>query len=275
LLDGQRRGYGNAIQVGAYRLGMILGGGALLIVLERSGLPWTLLSLALISALCCLPVLGYREPPRVVLRAAEPTRWRGFFARPGALGWILLLGVYKSADAFATGMLRPYLVDQGFGLAEIGVLVGTVGSGCALAGAVLGGGCVARWGTRRTLVVFAWASSFSVALYAALASGWVGEPRQGVFWLWATLVGLEHWVSAMGSVALFSAMMDACRVDHEGTDYSLQASWVVVCSGLASVASGGSAAVLGHTAHFVLGALACAAVALAVQRVRPPAHFAP
>jgi hypothetical protein len=135
----------------------------------------------------------------------------------------------------------------------------------------MGGGCVARWGTRRTLVAFAWAGSLSVALYAVVASGWLVQPRMpGVFGVWAALVGFEHWVSALGSVALFSAMMDACRVDHEGTDYSLQASWVVVCSGLAGVASGGSAALLGHAGHFALGALACAAVAIAVLRVRPP-----
>jgi predicted MFS family arabinose efflux permease len=80
----------------------------------------------------------------------------------------------------------------------------------------------------------------------------------------------------MATVALFTEMMSHCRVGAEGGDYTLQASVVVVCTGLAAALSGFSAARLGYPLHFLLGALAALAGAalalLGTQRhsqVRP------
>ncbi|MEO7386658.1 MAG: MFS transporter, partial [Gammaproteobacteria bacterium] len=72
LLDIRERGLGNGLQVGAYRLGMVLGGGLLLWLFARTN--WTVMFLCMAALLACttLPVLRFREP---VLRASHaPTR---------------------------------------------------------------------------------------------------------------------------------------------------------------------------------------------------------
>ncbi|HEX2494667.1 MAG TPA: MFS transporter, partial [Steroidobacter sp.] len=63
-LDAGERGPANAIQVAAYRLGMILGGGFLLWLCATTN--WTIMffTMALLLALTVLPVIGLREPPR-------------------------------------------------------------------------------------------------------------------------------------------------------------------------------------------------------------------
>jgi PAT family beta-lactamase induction signal transducer AmpG len=49
-------------------------------------------------------------------------------------------------------------------------------------------------------------------------------------------------------------MMDATRPERAGVDYTVQASVQVISSGLASIASGVSADLLGYPPHFALGA---------------------
>lgn len=70
LLNAQQRGLANGIQVGAYRFGMILGGGLLLWVFAHTNWQVTFLGMALILALLTLPVWRMQEPPAHAIEAA-------------------------------------------------------------------------------------------------------------------------------------------------------------------------------------------------------------
>jgi hypothetical protein len=72
----------------------------------------------------------------------------------------------------------------------------------------------------------------------------------------------------MATAALFTAMMDRARPTHAGVDYSVQASIVVIATGLASVASGVSAASLGYGSHFLLAAAISAGAVVIASRNR-------
>lgn len=63
LLNAQQRGLANGIQVGAYRFGMILGGGLLLWVFAHTNWQVTFFGMALLLALLTLPVWRMQEPP--------------------------------------------------------------------------------------------------------------------------------------------------------------------------------------------------------------------
>ena len=77
ILDPRERGLANGIQVGAYRIGMILGGGLLLWVFAKSGWTTMFACMAALLALTVLPVLPLREPPRAEGRVIRvPQRWR-------------------------------------------------------------------------------------------------------------------------------------------------------------------------------------------------------
>ena len=262
LLSPDERGTGNGVQVGAYRLGMILGGGALLVLFDRLGWSAALLGMAAVSLGAILPVLAYREPPITTPPTRIEAPW-ALLKRPTLALWCAVLLLYKAGDAMASGMVRPYLVDRGLGLTEIGTLVGSIGSASGLVGALLGGAFTERLGSRRALFGFGALNAGALASYALLAHGWLGTS-----WLYL-VIALEHVAGGMATVALFTCMMHWCRRGHEGSDYTLQASLVVVSTGLANAIGGLSAHTFGYATHFSAAALATLAAAVFTGWILP------
>ncbi len=273
LLHPAERGLGNAVQVGGYRLGMVLGGGVLFIVLDRLGWTATFLAMAAFLTLTLLPVLRFPEA-QVLPPAADRVRrgnpLAGVWARlklPGMALLLLWLVAYKFGDAMASAMAKPYLVDAGWSKSAIGVWSGIVGSVGGLIGALLGGLLSDRYGRRRAVLICGIAQTVAVALYALHAVGLGGDG------LLKSAVAIEHVLGGMATVALFTLMMDASDPAHAGTDYTLQASTVVIATGIASVVGGFLGDAMGFAGLFTLAALlsglGCALLlwALATRRV--------
>lgn len=248
LLTVKERAAGNGVQVGAFRLGMIFGGGALLVVFDRLGWSAALAAMAGVSLVTLVPVLLYREPESLA-PPSRPESPFGLLKQPTLGLWCALLFLYKVGDALAAGMIRPYLVDTRLSVSAIGTLVGATGSAAGLVGALLGGLLTGRLGSRRALLVFGVLNACALSGYAWLAWGWLGRE-----WL-VVVLAAEHLAGGMATVALFTCMMQWCRKGHEGSDYTLQASLVVVSTGLAHALSGFSAHAWGYGAHFALAAL--------------------
>ena len=128
------RGVGNGIQVGGYFFGQILGGGLMLVLFERVGWRATMAAMALLLAPPLVVLARYREaegPPR---RIAFASLGR-FFQRAGALPWVVVLLIYRAGDAMAMVMLKPLLVDRGWSLSSIGLLLGVGNASGAMTGA--------------------------------------------------------------------------------------------------------------------------------------------
>src|SRR5581483_4012411 len=102
LLPGEL-GSANGLRVAAYRTGMIVGGGAMLIALPTLGWPRAMLSMAAMLALCTAPVLALEEPPHPH-PAAGPSLIREFLARPGTWSWLGLLVAFKFGESMGNGM---------------------------------------------------------------------------------------------------------------------------------------------------------------------------
>jgi MFS family permease len=252
LLGPGERGMGNGLQVAAYRVGMMVGGGALLVVFDGVGWAGSFSIMAGILAVATLPIAAWREPVAAP-RPRESVDWAAlgvWWTRTDTAAWLLLLAVYKLGDALASAMVRPMLVDAGLGLADVGWLLGTVGSGMGLLGAMLGGWGAQALGRRRALLLFGLLQALAVAGYAYGAL----RPTLPVLQL---LCAAEHLTGGMATVALFTAMMDTCRSERAATDYTLQACVVVAATGLAAALSGFVAEPLGYAAHFVLSAAIC------------------
>jgi len=256
LLDERERGYGNSVQVAAYRAGMILGGGLLLYAYDKLGPPASFGTMAAILAIATVPIVLHREapPPASASPAAAPpgpAAWLEVARRPGMVAWLAVLVVYKGGEALAYGMVKPLFVDRGFSLGDIGLLLGTVGFFAGLVGAVLGGTLVTRAGRARALMVAGVLQIVGILGYVAPAAGLGGAGAL------AAASVLEHLTGGIATVSLFTVMMDACT-GEAGTEYTLQASVVVIATGAAQFASGSVAAQLGYTGHFLVGAAASA-----------------
>lgn len=271
LLGPRQRGLGNGIQVGAYRIGMIAGGGALLWVFALAGWCSLFVVMAVLLLLTAVPVwrLPRGERPETVVSAPVGARrmtveWWARLRRPGMLAFILLIGGFKFGDSMGSAMVGPFMSDSGFGLEQIALIKGVLSSIGALGGAALGGWMCFRYGRRRALLVGGVTQTASLALYVIASLGYGG------FGLIASASLAEHILGGAATVAVFTLMMDAAEKDHAGADYTLAACAIVLVQGAAGFAAGVVGEVFGYPALFgsslVLSGLGCAVLLLAVDR---------
>lgn len=273
LADGDR-GFANSIQVGAYRIGMILGGGALLWVFAQSGWQTMFIGMALMLALLSIPALFMREPPPLpVPHSPQPLRqlfagWTRRLAQPGVPLFIGLICFYKFGDTMAASLVGPFMKDLGWATENIALLKGTLGSCVSLVGAAIGGYLALQLGRRLTLLHCGLLQSLSLLPYALAAAGYNTDAM-----VWLACIA-EHLFGSMATVALFTLMMDASDPEHASTDYSLYACAIVTAQGLAMFSGAAVADAFGYAAVFGLAvgvsAAGCLALVTAVDRQRAP-----
>lgn len=255
LLAFHERGYGNSLQVAGYRLGVIVGGGLLLWAIEDLGWVLSFVGLAGLMVLLTIPVWRLREPAPLAQVSAPVTGYwdtfHSFFRRPGLRGWLVVLLTFKLADSLGSAMVKPMLVDMGYSLKAIGLMVTIVGSIATFVGAGIGGWLTVRWGRVRALFVFGTAQILTLGLYALI-------PYASVLGLKVTptliyvVNGAEHLASGLSMAAMLTVIMDCCRADHAGSDFTLQVSIMSLAGGLFFLLSGWSAEWLGYGPHFLL-----------------------
>lgn len=278
LLTPSLRGLGNSVQVSGYKVGMILGSGALLILVGQWG--WQATLFTIIAMLLVVAVTAWLfDEPREPARRRRPVtaKWwlrqlALFWRRPGLSVWLVILLGYKVGDGFGTRMIKPFLVDRHWTLAEIGSL-DLITSLVGLAGAGLAGLIMLRLSRRVALFGFAGLQALSFIGWWWVAAGPVTVQVQ---WIWAVAL-FEQLADGLSTVALFVLMMDYCRSGHEGSDYTVQASVQLFAVGVFTLLSGFSVAWLGYASHFLLAAILSAAVIMAAFFWQPPvvAHGAP
>jgi MFS family permease len=252
------RGFGNSLQVVGYKLGMVLGSGGLLWLVAHHGWQASYGGLASLLLLVLLPVLFMDDARTHAEREASHSHWHGpggyvrlfrdFVARPGLGWWLLTLALYKFGDSLASRMTGPLLRDSGYSLAEIGAITGVAGATAGVLGAFAGGASMLRLGRRQSLLVFGVLQALGLAGYL-----WVVAGVQSIFVLGA-IVYFEQFVDGLSTVALFTLMMDRCRAQTPGTDYSLQASLMVLVTGMAATVGGVFTDSFGYAAVFTTAA---------------------
>ncbi len=258
LLPSAWRGVGNSIQVSGYKLGMIIGGSLLLLAIDRVGWQSSFFILAGLLALLTLPALLFRERPDINANGAgEPApsspafSWQSnleFFRQPEIALWLVVLVSYKLGDALGSGMVKPMLVDAGLTLSTIGTL--TLASSVAgILAAIVGGLLYYRLGPRLTMLGFGLLQAIGIGSFALIASG-----QTQLNTIYAVML-FEQMADGMSTVVLFALMMDQCRENHEGADYSLQTCLQVILSGMVGMASGWVASRVGYESLFVAAGL--------------------
>ncbi|SFI13544.1 Predicted arabinose efflux permease, MFS family [Pseudomonas guineae] len=272
LLPERWRGLGNSLQVCGYKVGMLVSGSGLLLAMDTLG--WYL-SLALVAALLVLmtvPIWRFAERRELPFlpEQAEPAgpglllrHYRGLLMQPGMLFWLAVLLSFKLGDALGSPMIKPMLVDQGWSNTELGQLT-LISSLVGIAGAFIGGLLYARIGALRALLGFGLLQAVGIAAMAQLVHA--GGNSALVY----SVALFEQAADGMSTVALFAVMMRQCRPEHEGADFTLQASVQLLLAGLVGASSGLLAKWLGYEALFVgagvLGLLALPLVLLYFRR---------
>lgn len=231
MLRPDELGPGNAVQVVGYKLGQLTGGGLLVWASESIGWSGLFLSMAALCLAALLVTLFAREPtprespPQEGASAATGTDWRELLGRlkaalllPGT-GWLLLfVGTYKLGESMSDVLYKPFLVDSGITAGQIGLWLGTWGTGASLIGSVLGGVLAAR------LPLLGAVALTATLRVVPLVGRWL-LVKHGV--TEASVIGVtlaEEFFGGALTTAMFAFMMS--RVDRRigGTHYTLLAS---------------------------------------------------
>ena len=277
-LTASLRGLGNSVQVIGYKVGMTLGSGVLLWWVAHWG--WTAAygGMAALLLPVLLAVWWMATPGSRAEYAASHPSWRGlrgyrellrdFAARPGLGWWLLTVATFKVGDSLSSRMIGPLLKDQGMPIGEIGSLT-TAAALAGLAGALVGGLSLLKLGHRNAMLLYGTLQAVGLAAYLPVTAGGTAPG------LVVLIACGEQFADGLSTVALFTLMMDACRPHSPGVDYTLQASLLVIVTGIASLSSGFVAAATGYGFVFGGGAVLTLLALLPVMRYfavmnRPP-----
>ena len=265
LLTPSERGWGNGIQMAGNYLGGMLGGGVMLVLLNKLGWERSLFALALMVVVALVPILRHREklPPKKATDKATNV-WLDlvhFYRRPGMWRWLMLLTLYVIGGNMAASMCRPLLVDVGLSLTDIGWLLGVVGNGASIFGAVISGLLVVSLGRRRSLLVFGLFQILAILICLLPAAGVSNRPI-----LYFVII-----VAGFASSAVFTVsstvMMDKSRLAMAGTEYTAQTSMVYFGSFLAAGISGFIASKIGYQGLFGVSAAVALLAVILISRV--------
>lgn len=228
VLKHNERSLGNSMQSAGSFVGSLFGTGVLLVVYHYFGWQNLLFVLASFVVFALIPVLLYKpdlstsEEPKKKVKIKDVFL---FFNSKDTFRHMLLLIFYYSALIGILAMLKPYLVDLGYNIKQIGFMSGIVGTSVAALCALLGGFVVKKIGRRASFYLFA-CLNIAVAAYFFFLSKQVPSLTgiyTGICLLWGAY--------GFSTVIIYTSSMDKVRRNSEGTDFTIQ----IVVSHLSSL----------------------------------------
>jgi len=141
-----------------------------------------------------------------------------FFSRPGVVGLLALIVLYKVGDAVAASLQTAFLIGgMGFSVSEVGYVKG-LGIGATLIGALVGGVAMAKLGMVRSLLLFGLLQAVSNLGFMWLA--WTGKSYAAL----TTSILAENVTGGMGTVAFVAMIMTLCDHRYTATQFALLSS---------------------------------------------------
>ena len=240
-------GPANGVRVTAYRLAMIAAGGAL--VAASASIGWATVFALSAALFLALAALSSRLPERDRAPAAhqpigEPVR--DLLTRPAIAGVVLFVLTFKLWDLALTPMIKPFWLDNGFTVQQIGWVQTTLGVGASIVGA-LAGGAATRWlGTWRALWVLGIVQAASnLGYYVAAAAG------APVPLMYASAI-IEQFSAGLGTAAFLAFLMTLCARQHAATQFALLSALYRVAGIGAAALSGFLTQRFGYADYFLL-----------------------
>lgn len=223
VLRPDERGFGAAVWVNGYRFALLLASAGALVLADRVGWQTTYLLLAALMAAGAVTIFASPEPPETrgapaSLADAISGPLKELFNRPGVVGLLTLIVLYKIGDAVAASLQTAFLIGGvGFSISDVGYVKGT-GLAATLIGALVGGIAMARLGLVWSLLVFGLLQAVSNLGFMWLA--WMGKNYAALM----TSVVVENLTGGMGTAAFVALIMSLCDHRYTATQFALLSS---------------------------------------------------
>ena len=257
ILKPEERGIGNSMQSAGSFVGSLLGTGVLLFAYYYFGWKNLLVLLAAFVGFAIIPLTLYKKrlnlekfnKPRVKVRDIFL-----FFADKACRKRILVLVFYYGGIIGILAMLKPYLVDLGYNIKQIGFMSGIVGTSVAASSALLAGYIIKQIGRKKSIYLFAFINLMAGAFFIYLANHtpMLYEIYIGICLLWGSY--------GLSTVIIYTTSMDIVREGREGTDFTVQIVITHLSGIIVAIMSGKIGDKLGYLGlyhvEFILGLLA-------------------
>jgi PAT family beta-lactamase induction signal transducer AmpG len=237
----------NGTRVSAGRVGLLVSGGGMIFLAEF--LDWSLIWAMLAVLFFGLSVAAWFSP-RVPLDDSS----RRQSIRP-VLRWlfrwemapvILFVPLFKLGDSTLGRMVKPFWVDRGYSMAEIGTISVTLGVVLTIAGALVGGWFVNKYGIFWALVWLGITQLVSNLGYVAVAS--IDLPRESIYV--ASVV--ESFTQGLGTAAFLSFLMNLCDKEHAATQYAILTALFAFTRDIGGAFTGIGVEALGYGNYFAV-----------------------
>ncbi len=256
ILPEEEQGAGAAATQVGYRFGLLAAGAGALALADFVAWHWVFIMLAALVGVGMIAFLIGAEPdvPPVARHETFATWFADSVIAPiadflGRRGWVVILLFvlcFKVGEAISGTMATPFYVEMGFSGVEIAAVSKVFGIIATLAGTLVGGLVVARFGIMRALLLGGVLQALGILLFAVLA-------MKGHDMLWLTIaIGGDNFVGGLGSAAFVAYLSALCNVAFTATQYALLTSFMAVGRTLLSSGSGWLATQLGWTMFFVV-----------------------
>ena len=247
LVDREEQGAANGVRASSYRVALVLIGSGM--VMLAYWLPWKVLfaAAAIVFALLGLAV---RRIPRLDVPVEARRRWFAPFVRWigtwQAIPLVAFVLTYKLGE-FAIGpMVKPFWVDHGRSLLEIGLVPTALGIALSIAGALAGGAFMQRHGTLTALWVLGLPQAISNLGYAAVALWALPWPA-----LYAASM-VDSFAGGLGTAAFLGFFLAVCDREGATLQYAFLSSLFSLTGRLAGAVSGIGAEQWGYGPYFAL-----------------------
>ncbi len=248
-VDAQSLGRGASLYVAGWRAAVILAGSAVLILPDRLGWPLSYGLMGLVLLVPLVATLWATEPTRggapgslkpgslkprsfkqdvllPITNLIERFRWR-------TIALIIFVLVYRLPDLFPGRMVMPFLMNEvHFTKDEIGLLRQFGGAVVTIAGALLGGSLIARWGVARCLLLFGILQAASNAGYLLL--WWSGHSIPAFI----AAIAIENFCNGLVASVFVAYLMSLCDARVSATQYALFTGLMFGAASIAASPSG-------------------------------------
>ncbi len=196
-----------------------------------------------------------------------------FFTKPGVGLAIAFMLLYRLSEGFLVKLCQPFLVDNkesfirdgqifGGGLAlstdTVGLLYGTIGVACLLAGGILGGIYIARRGLKRSIWLMAAALTIPSFVYCYLS---MAQPES--LWIIGTAVSFEQFGYGFGFTAYMMYMMHFSEGPYRTSHYAICTAFMALSMMIPGFVAGSIEMAVGYSTFFWI-ANACSITTFAI-----------
>ncbi len=254
ILKSGEKGLGNSIQSSGSFVGSLMGTGVLLFAFYYFGWQNLMLLLAAFVLFAIVPLFFYK--PKLNIDKAAKKRINIFdvflfFNNKVSLKRLLILLFYYSGIIGILAMMKPYMVDLGYNVKEIGFMSGIVGTSVAAVCALIAGYIIKRLGRKNAIYLFAFINLLAAGFffYISTHTPSLTELYAGISLIWGAY--------GLSTVIIYTTSMDVVRKNSEGTDFTIQIVITHLSSMIIAIMSGRLGDKLGYSGLFGVEILLC------------------